>query len=804
MVAFLLLLFGCAVVSGSDNRTVIPIGCAISDSFEWPSWLAATYYAMQLAIEEINNDTSILPNYKMEMICNTTWYSPSAAAAVSLWHLNRGAKVILGVPLSSEATPLSYVASASNLPIISYSASAPRLNNPDTFPSFNRLIASDTSQIGLLISLCRHFSWKNLVVVYTTDEYGRSFYEEIDIVKQEEIELFFFPVPWQINTGTNIPTNKSMEAYQRTGEAIKKLDVRVVFMMITSEPVYLLKAFSSVPGLVRGDYTFIMNQDAGLDYSDKDKEYKQMVLDYFGGIFSFKVPPQDNPASEKLKTIPFHESTGIFYSQNAYDSVQIFANAFGSLVKRQNDTTGSYMPENSDIVSEIRNQVFDGTSGRIRFCGSDRLPLEWNIYNMPLGSLKMEAVFHASKTDLKCPTSEEYSRYTMTAVQGKTPVFATGLTQVPIDRPYAKVVGLLPGTKAASFTLVMLAILVVILGFILIQIHAETRVIKGSSVLFCNLIFLGVLIAFIGIGIETLYDRSQAYACILVPSLLALSFDITFGSLFAKTWRLVKIFNNAEHLKRSTITNTQVFLPVFALILFDLLIVTFWAGLDLPQVAVELDPIRAYTIVQRCDMKFKTVWFALLIVPKLGVLIYGMQISYQVRNIDKRFRESKPIAVSLIALFLCGAITIPILLLVWQQIDAAQILLTIGVTLALISVVLVLFLPKFWRIYTQKEETELDKSTTLALSNSRSWVPDSRGKNSGGSSGGGSELTVLKQSRAEKGLETSGSGGGIAEEDSPKPTKSMQVHSRSEPDLTPQGGVQVAVLTKEGEVAVVG
>jgi hypothetical protein len=215
-------------------------------------------------------------------------------------------------------------------------------------------------------------------------------------------------------------------------------------------------------------------------------------------------------------------------------------------------------------------------------------------------------------------------------------------------------------------------------------------------------------------------------------------------------------FSKCTTFETSVITNTQVFLPVFALIVFDLFVISLWAGLDLPKIGVEPDPIRAYVLVQRCEMKQKTVWFALLILPKLAVLIYGMQVSYQVRNIDKIFRESKAIAVSIIALFLCGAITIPILLLVWQQIDAAQILLTIGVTLSLISVALVLFVPKFWRIYTQDPDNDLDKSGgTLDMSTtSHSWRPDSRG----GGGGGGAhstaeEFNVLKTSGSAHGRE---------------------------------------------------
>jgi len=162
------------------------------------------------------------------------------------------------------------------------------------------------------------------------------------------------------------------------------------------------------------------------------------------------------------------------------------------------------------------------------------------------------------------------------------------------------------------------------------------------------------------------------------------------------------------------------------LILIDILVVSVWIGVDPPNISLQLDPIRTYVLVQRCTMNFKTAWFGMLIVPKLAVLVYGMQLSYGVRNIDKTFRKSNSIAVAIIGLFLCGAITTPILILVWQQIDVAQILLTIGVTIGMVSVALVLFVPKFWKILIKGVDTTQENRTLDMSGTSHSWKPDNR------------------------------------------------------------------------------
>jgi hypothetical protein len=293
-----------------------------------------------------------------------------------------------------------------------------------------------------------------------------------------------------------------------------------------------------------------MNQDGWTDFSTGlDTKGQELAKKYYGGVFTLKATLSTSPIMAHLSTLPGYEYSSKPMVPDAYDTVKVLANALDELTKASG--VPGYIPPNADVVAQIRGSVLEGASGLVRFCDSDRLPLNWTIYNLPHGKLQSVPVLTAYLPDLFCPPPGTYSTYTILPY-GDTEtamVFGNGLSTVPIDKPRARIQGLLLGTTAGSLALILLGMFLILLGFILIQVNANTRVIKGSSVLFCNLILIGVLIALIGLAVETLYDRSQPYACMLVPALLALSFDVTFGSLFAKTWRLVKIFRNAQHLK---------------------------------------------------------------------------------------------------------------------------------------------------------------------------------------------------------------------------------------------------------------
>jgi gamma-aminobutyric acid type B receptor len=353
----------------------------------------------------------------------------------------------------------------------------------------------------------------------------------------------------------------------------------------------------------------------------------------------------------------------------------------------------------ANLLAEIRRTTLpNGVSGNVRFNAQGDVIAAFTVQNMRDGALTFSPCIEVDP-----------DTGVVTVVQ--PPVWPDGSTNVPEDVPKRRTLGVSAGIVGGCVTLCAIAATVSIAFHLLVHINRSHKLILASSVIFCHLILSGTLASITGVLIETLADRSQSWSCLAVPWLLSCGFALTFGSLFAKTWRLYKIFGTTK-LRVVKITNKDLLAFVGALLLVDTIIVAAWAGADTPSMVLRPDPVRDYVDVYRCSMDHKTLWYALLIVPKLVLLVYGARLAYLVRNVDANFRETANIAASIFLLLLFGAITVPVLMLVQKQIDVAQILLSLGICLAMVNVTGALFAPKFFNIYVSRDWERAQTGTT--------------------------------------------------------------------------------------------
>uniref|UniRef100_A0A4W5LVE7 G-protein coupled receptors family 3 profile domain-containing protein n=1 Tax=Hucho hucho TaxID=62062 RepID=A0A4W5LVE7_9TELE len=134
---------------------------------------------MMFAIEEINRDDHLLPNftlgYKIYDSCSTPYHA--LRASVELMGVEGEGEgellfpLILSVSVSvSVSLSLSLSLSLSQ---VSYFSSCACLSNKAEFPAFLRTMPSDFFQVDALVQLVQHFSWKWVGVVAGDDAYGR-------------------------------------------------------------------------------------------------------------------------------------------------------------------------------------------------------------------------------------------------------------------------------------------------------------------------------------------------------------------------------------------------------------------------------------------------------------------------------------------------------------------------------------------------------------------------------------------------------------------------------------------------------
>ncbi|KAM5248750.1 taste receptor type 1 member 3 [Ctenodactylus gundi] len=146
--------------------------------------------AMKMAVEEINNSSTLLPGLQLGYDLFDTCSEPVVTMKPSLMFLAKegGSSIaaycdyrqyqprVLAVigPHSSElALTTGKFFSFFLMPQVSYGASMDRLSSREMFPSFFRTVPSDHVQLTAMVTLLHRFGWNWVAALGSDDDYGR-------------------------------------------------------------------------------------------------------------------------------------------------------------------------------------------------------------------------------------------------------------------------------------------------------------------------------------------------------------------------------------------------------------------------------------------------------------------------------------------------------------------------------------------------------------------------------------------------------------------------------------------------------
>jgi len=283
----------------------------------------------------------------------------------------------------------------------------------------------------------------------------------------------------------------------------------------------------------------------------------------------------------------------------------------------------------------------------------------------------------------------------------------------------AKNSNLIPiGVLAGALTLMAICAGFCIAMIIWVQQNKTQRLLLVASPPFLLQILFGGLVALSAIvplsfqddgklsGVATLAIGGSSemlnVTCMVAPTLFAAGFAIIYSSLWLKTWRQIRIFND-ERLKLQYITNNR--LRFYQICLFAALgglFLHWW--LDDPLVFVrkptntEQDPILNTIGSCESDRSFKR---AAPIIAVLGLaLLYGLYLSYKSRKIPSDLNEGVFIGIAMIAAFEVLAIAIPVFFSTSQDPTVTYILQVFIILVTSAGTILLLFVPKLLSRYS--------------------------------------------------------------------------------------------------------
>jgi len=282
--------------------------------------------------------------------------------------------------------------------------------------------------------------------------------------------------------------------------------------------------------------------------------------------------------------------------------------------------------------------------------------------------------------------------------------------------PWKLTPGLQQGVQGLAVASCVLALLLTLV----VARYRALPVFRLASVPFLVMILTGLPMAFF--SLQYWARAPTARDCSVFDWLLNLGFTLSFGPLFAKVWRVWRIFGR-QALRVVKITNWMLARMVAVLVVFDIIVLSVWQASDANWTAVttyQLNTDQSLTSYTSCAPRAdrrNAGYLALLGVSKLALLLYGAVIGLATRNVAQTFNESKQIAYALYSTCFTLAVVLTITLLLGLLGNALIATVALGLWWVFFSVLACLFIPKLVELKEKLKTFHHSGTSSLAAAN---------------------------------------------------------------------------------------
>jgi len=256
----------------------------------------------------------------------------------------------------------------------------------------------------------------------------------------------------------------------------------------------------------------------------------------------------------------------------------------------------------------------------------------------------------------------------------------------------------------------ILGLAVVAVSMAVVVLYRHKVVVRSASVPFLLGILLGMGLL-IAAAIPWAVEPTRT-SCSGFLWLANLGFMLLFCPLFAKTWRVYRIFSGA-HLKVVKISNSKLLLMTAAVLLADLVLISAWQGVA-PLVPVEYERTigGSQHVFTHCSVDSNgsgMVFVGLVGAEKGLLLLFGAIMAFSTRNVKGTFNESTAISWTIYNTLLSAIIAVVLIVFVNAVEDTLVILVLVLLMWIVFSAWGLIFGPKF-HLLTQSDEKVIEAS----------------------------------------------------------------------------------------------
>jgi len=218
-------------------------------------------------------------------------------------------------------------------------------------------------------------------------------------------------------------------------------------------------------------------------------------------------------------------------------------------------------------------------------------------------------------------------------------------------------------TQLIFVLLCCLGALVALVNLYYVCKYRKHVVIRSTSFRFNVLVNIAIIIGYC--SIFTLTGTPTDTKCMIRPWVIVISMTLTFAPIFAKARRIHILINKAG-MRRMKIPDRVLMKEIMVYLFIDVVVLSLMTCLD-PYKAMTQDASYSdfkSTVLCKDGSQRVNVFLVVILVLKIGMLLYGVSMAYQVRNVPENFNESKHIGGCLYNFFLSSHLITPLIFVV--------------------------------------------------------------------------------------------------------------------------------------------
>ncbi|PAA88021.1 hypothetical protein BOX15_Mlig008707g2 [Macrostomum lignano] len=711
---------------------LLHIGALFPMSGDWAGGIAC-WPAVEMALQSVNDHPDILPDYRLVLHPQDSQCDPGLGARKMyelLYHPSNNSRVV--TLLTGCSTVSTYVAQAAhmwNLVVLSYGSSSPALSDRSRFPTFFRTHPSAALNNPTRLKLLQRYNWTRVFVLRSNEEVFASTAKDLEqLLRRNNCSVMTEIV---FDAGQAVKQLKSKEARIIIGLFYDPL-ARQIFCQAYKQGLFGPRYQWLLIGWYSDDWYLKwpaaervnctpdeMSMAADLHLTTESMTWNELDQPTYSGITARQF---QNRVLERLgkNRSDIGSILGFPESPFAYDAVWALALAMHSAEARLKSrglrllNFTHQQPDNPvffELYRAMNATNFDGVSSRVFFDSLGNRIAWTQIEQLVNGRYRTIGRYQVQEDKLELQ---------------REPVWPGGVRPrsepliQPLFRPVNAVLYWIMSLLACLGLLACAGCAVFLWRYRRHRVVACSQPVLHAVMLAgCSLSLLAVIVygvdRFSG-GFVNLSSGSFRVLCHAKAWLLSLGFTGGYGSLFAKTWSVYRLATG-----RRGATQLEPYAFVAVLFLLDAAFLTAWQVNDPLSMKRELfriersdDDVEYEPYSNSCESKNGAVWLGVLLGWKGLLLLFGLLLAYETRNVKlKQVWDSRFAGMAVYNTVVLCVITAPVTLIISAQETAIFAFVSIAAWLCCVLSLGLLFLPKVAEVVkSQSSESKSNGGTS--------------------------------------------------------------------------------------------